>query len=166
VILENAMGEIPQQTDPQEYDVLVEIRSDKGVLLGERTVRVLVPGTSGLITDPVLGTYWRIYDPFLSCPALSTVHWKRLMVDMDTPPGTNITFTARTAALEADLATALEVPLVLDARNEADVEAALQNAVPPQSTNLDYLQITATFTAAVPGDTPTLHSMTMEHYCL
>lgn len=166
VTLENAMGDIPIQFDPQVYDVLIEIRSDKGVLLGERTVHVLVPGTSGLITDPVVGTYWNVYDPYDTCEIWETVLWQRFFVDMTTPAGTDITFTARTAANEGDLATALEVPFVPDARSEADLEAVLLGAVPPQSTNLDFLQITATLTAAIPGDSPVLHSMTVEHYCL
>lgn len=166
VTLENATGDIPIQLDPQEHEVLIEIRSDKGVLLGERTVHVLVPGTSGLVTDPVVGTYWNVYDPYDTCELWETVLWQRLFIDMTTPASTDITFTVRTAANEGDLSTALEIPLVLDARNEVDLEAVLLGAVPPQSVNLDFLQITSTLTATTPGDTPVLHSMTVEHYCL
>jgi hypothetical protein len=164
VTLENAVGEIPIQPSPQELEVLIEIRSDKGVLLGERIVHVLVPGTSGLITAPTLGRYWHDFEKADSCLLGQTVHWERLYVDMDTPPGTAITFAAMTSNDSDFPGPPPLVPVPLDANNEGDVQGALLGA--GQSVNLDYLRIEATLTSGTPGDTPVLHSMTVRRYCL
>lgn len=164
VILQNDFGDIPIQPSPQDVEVVIQVLTDTGINVGERTVHVLVPGTTGLITAPTLGRYWYVFEKADTCSPAQTVHWERLYVDMDTPPGTNITFSVQTSNNSAFPGPPPLVPVPLDSNDEGDVQGALLGA--GQSVNLDYLKVEATLTAGTPGDTPVLHSMTIRRYCV
>jgi len=71
VTLSNDTGEIPATPDAQTHEVVVQLWSDGTSVIGERTFRLLVPGTD-ISVPAITGRYWHDYDALTTCTALQT----------------------------------------------------------------------------------------------
>lgn len=165
VSLSNDTGDIPPTAASQEFEVRVQIKGNGTSILSERSIRVLVPGTDTGSTAATSGRYWHVYDALDNCLPENTVQWARLYYDAEIPTGTGIEFSVRTATSRAALATATPVPLTFSSgAMSAEIHGALEDAGEP--TTARFLAVEARLTADVPGDTPVLTDLTVEHYCL
>lgn len=164
VVLSNQTADIPATSGPQVFDVLIQILGNNTSVLDERTVHVLIPGTNGL-GPSTYGRYWHVYDALDNCTPAHIPHWANLHFDVTVPKGTRIEFSVRTADVEADLTAAPVVPLTYPSgATQTDIHTALEDAGQP--TGLRFIRVDAELFADVPGDTPVLTNMTVEHYCL
>lgn len=167
VVVQNDTGDVPSTPATQTFDILIQIMGNGASVLAELTVHVLVPGTVGLVLPPTTGEYWHVFEEEDTCLAAETVHWNDLVVDMDTPAGTWIDFTAQTSddddPIDWSDPTIDVVPLTVDTGGYIHVGAALEAASIPVTNRA--LRILATLNASAPGDTPVLHDISSVHYC-
>lgn len=162
---ENSTGEIPAAVASQEYEVQIQLLGNGATVLAERTVHVLVPGTSAASVAVTEGWYRHDYDAQFTCLPAETPLWSRLYFDITDPSGNHVAFNAQTADDIPGLDAAPNVPLPFGAgATSVDIQAALLGAGEPTSRR--YLRVNVVLTSDTPGETPFFHDMTVEHFCL
>jgi hypothetical protein len=106
------------------------------------------------------GTYTEDYDAMCDAPVFNRLEWEG-----DTPPGTSLAFSVRTAATATGLGGATSVTVAIAPRDSspADVAAALRAAgITPQR----FARVTVTFTpTSMPIQSPVLRALRLVWSC-
>jgi hypothetical protein len=164
VSLENTA--IPAGSDPQEYDLLVEILDNGTSVLSSITVHVLVPAEHVDVVPAETGRYWQTWDSWIPC-ADEHGEWRELYYHALTPDDTDITFVVRTADTIEELEDAAPVTVGASSAGEVTESLSISDALEAADIpiNLRYLRLEAVMHTDAPGASPVLYETRTMMYC-
>ncbi len=140
----NFRGVVAATATAQRFDFTIDVLGGGSGVLSTVPVTIVIPPTAP--TYPVSGTYTRDYDATTSCRGTELPRWRNLSWTATFPTGTGITWSLRSAATVAALATATPVSFTAPASTSPqDVGARLLGGGVPAT--LPHLRLTATLNA-------------------
>lgn len=140
----NFLGVVAATAVAQRFDFTIDVLGSGSGVLSTVPVTIVIPPMAP--TYPVSGTYTRDYDATTSCAGTELPRWRNLSWTAAFPTGTGITWSLRSAATVAALATATPVSFTAPASTSPqDVGARLLSGGVPAT--LPHLRLTATLNA-------------------
>jgi hypothetical protein len=116
------------------------------------------------ITNPE-GSYVRLHDSVISCTDDREAYWSQLYFDVETPAGTSVEFTGRTAETMDALGFASDISLVNVPSDGSPVRISDALEAAGVANHQRYMEITVHLRRSGTAATPVFTSMTLVHYC-